>query len=89
MSLKLGEPSAVAILTVLLLFAVAITEIFSAGAARELEAVLTALPYGDDSARTRHYLKLIAAGRQVPEEKQLFTPIWKERKYDGQATAET
>ena len=78
-----------AIVTVLLIFAVAITGIFSAGAAQELKAVLTALPRGDDSTRTRHNLKLIAAGRQVPEEKQLFTPIWKERKFDEHATAET
>jgi hypothetical protein len=77
------------ILTFLLFFVVTVTGIFAAEATRELEAVLKVLPRGDDSARTRHYLKLIAAGRQVPEEKQLFTPIWKERKYDEQATTET
>ncbi len=53
MSLTLGETRAVAI-----------TGIFVAGAARELEAVLKVLPRGDDSARTRHYLNLITAGRQ-------------------------
>ncbi|MFQ5853156.1 MAG: fused MFS/spermidine synthase, partial [Candidatus Binatia bacterium] len=62
---------------------------YSEKAAQELKTVLKVLPLGDDSARTRYYLKLIAAGRQVPEEKQLFTPIRKERKYDEQATAET
>jgi len=33
-------------------------------AARELKTVLKVLPRGDDSARTRHYLKLIIARRQ-------------------------
>lgn len=33
-------------------------------AAQELKTVLKVLPLGDDSARTRHYLKLIFAGRQ-------------------------
>ena len=36
-------------------------------AAQELKTVLKVLPLGDDSARTRHYLKLIAAGRQDPK----------------------
>ncbi|MFQ5852501.1 MAG: fused MFS/spermidine synthase, partial [Candidatus Binatia bacterium] len=44
---------------------------YSDEAARELAAVLKVLPRGDDSARTRHYLKLIAAGQQVPKKKQL------------------
>jgi len=40
-------------------------------AAQELKAVLKVLPDGDDSLQTRHYLKLIAAGHQVADKKQL------------------